>query len=425
MTKITTRLRRHPLIDLLFTIKGNPRVCVFIEPLWGIPNSLIAPFTAVYMRAMGISDLQIGLAISLAFVVQVFCAFFGGIIADRLGRKNTTMLGDVIGWVIPCLIWAGAKEYWHFALAMMLNGFEQVNQTAWVCLLIEDAPEKDVLNMWNWVSIAGLMAVFFSPLSGALISMYSLVAVMRVLYAVFGISMIIKCIITLRYTTETTQGLIRRRETAGLSILSQFKGYGRLVPEMIKNSGTMRVLVIMVVLSITAMVNNNFYSLYVTGALGIPENYLAYLPIIRAVVMLVFFFAVQNWMDRFRLKLPMSLGLILYILAQLVVIFSPPQNIVTLICYTLFEAIANGLVFPRKELMAAIFVDKQERARIIALLTTFMMAISAPFGWITGAMSKADGRLPFVLSLSLFMIALLTILTMKENPRAFEPPAEG
>ena len=83
---LLSRIRSHPLIHTLIALKGNPRVCVLIEPFWGIPNSLIAPFTAVYMRAMGVDNVQIGIALSAAMLAQVICAFFGGIIADKLGR---------------------------------------------------------------------------------------------------------------------------------------------------------------------------------------------------------------------------------------------------------------------------------------------------------------------------------------------------
>ena len=410
------RLRRHPLINLLFTLRGNPRTCVLIEPLWGIPNSLIAPFTAVYMRAMGVGDIEIGFALSAAMLTQVFCAFFGGVIADKLGRKTTTILGDFLGWAVPCAIWAGAQNYWFFLAAMVLNGFEQVNQTAWVCLLVEDAPEKDILNIWNWITIAGLLAVFFSPISGALIRSFSLVPVMRVLYGIYCVNMLIKCVITFRWTTETRQGKIRKKETKGVSVGKMLAGYWGLVPGILKNGGTLRVLVIMVVMNIAGMIGGNFYSLYATGGLGIPENYLAYFPIIRAGVMLLFFFVIQHKLDRFRTKIPMSAGLLLYMACQLLLIFSPKHNTIPLILYTLLEAVAFGLVYPRKELMTAVFVDKQERARIVALLTTLTIAIASPFGGIAGALSKLDGRFPFILSLALFVMALVVIMTMKQDP---------
>lgn len=418
-----TKIRNHPLVDLLFTLKGNPKVCVLIEPLWGIPNSLIAPFTAVYMRALGVSNLQIGFALSASMFAQVFFAFFGGIIADKLGRKRTTILGDFFGWVVPCAIWAVAQNYWFFLAAMVINCFEQINQTAWVCLLVEDAPQKSVLNIWNWILIAGLVAVFFSPISGALIVSFSLIPVMRVLYAIFSLNMLIKCFITYHWATETKQGKIRKAETKGVSIRKMISEYWKIFPFIFKNHGTVCTLAIMVVISITSMVSGNFYSLYATGNLGIPENYLAYFPIIRAIIMLLFF-GIQHKLERFRTKSPMLTGLTLYICSQTLLILSPTNTVIPLLLYTFLEAVAFALVYPRKELMTAVFVDKSERARIMALLTTMTIAVAMPFGGITGALSKMDERLPFVLNLVLFIFAAGVIIAMRENPGA-AAEAEG
>ena len=44
-----SRLREHPLSLVLAGNKGNPRTLVLIEPLWGIPYNLIAPFATLYM----------------------------------------------------------------------------------------------------------------------------------------------------------------------------------------------------------------------------------------------------------------------------------------------------------------------------------------------------------------------------------------
>ena len=89
-------LKAHPLLRVLADNRGNPRTLVLIEPLWGIPYNLISPFATLYMYTQGITDLQIGLILSITMVVQVLLSFFGGILSDKLGRKLTTM-GSIPG----------------------------------------------------------------------------------------------------------------------------------------------------------------------------------------------------------------------------------------------------------------------------------------------------------------------------------------
>ena len=35
--KLPTWFKQHPLISTLVNLEGNPRACVYTEPLWGIP----------------------------------------------------------------------------------------------------------------------------------------------------------------------------------------------------------------------------------------------------------------------------------------------------------------------------------------------------------------------------------------------------
>ena len=163
-------LKMHPLLRVLADNRGNPRTLVLIEPLWGIPYNLIAPFATLYMYTQGVADVQIGLILSVTMVVQVLFSFFGGILSDKLGRKFTTMMGDFFGWALACLVWAVSNNFWLFLAAALLNCFEQINQTAWYCLLIEDAHPKDLVGLYTWVNIGGLVAVFFAPLSGLFVS---------------------------------------------------------------------------------------------------------------------------------------------------------------------------------------------------------------------------------------------------------------
>ena len=70
-------LNTHPLLRVLADNGGNPRTLILIEPLWGIPYNLIAPFATLYMYTQGITDVQIGLILSIAMVFQVLFYFIG------------------------------------------------------------------------------------------------------------------------------------------------------------------------------------------------------------------------------------------------------------------------------------------------------------------------------------------------------------
>ena len=67
--------------------------------------------------------------------------------------------------------------------------------------------------------------------------------------------------------------------------------------------------------------------------------------------------------------------------------------------YIFFEAIANAFVIPRKESLLFLYVDKQERARVYAMLHVIALAITSPFGTVMGAMSDISRLYPFLFAI--------------------------
>jgi MFS family permease len=408
------RLKAHPLLQVLADNRGNPRTLVLIEPLWGIPYNLISPFATLYMYTQGVTDVQIGLILSVTMVVQVLFSFFGGILSDKLGRKFTTMMGDFFGWVLACLVWAVSNNFWLFLAAAVLNCFEQINQTAWYCLLIEDAHPKDLVGIYTWVNIGGLVAIFFAPLSGLFVGLYSIVPVVRVLYFLFALTMMIKTFITFRYCHETKQGKIRRAETRGVSIPHMLGEYRQLIPSLLKNKSVLKAVAVSVILYVTNMVSINFFGLYVTQRLGLSENFLALFPILNAAVMLIFMVGIQHRMNATKFRVPLWTGLALYAVAALVLIFSPVGSLGFVLLYVFVAAVAAALVNPRKDALLQLNITPQERARLNALIMASTVALSSPFGYLAGWLSSIDRRLPFALTLLLFVTAMFVICRIQE-----------
>ena len=419
-TQKIEKLQKHPLIELLKNNKGNPRTLILMEPLWGIPYNLITPFATLYMYSQGVTDVQIGLILSIAMFVQVFFSFFGGIITDKMGRKFTTMMGDFFGWSVACLIWSISGNFWFFLIAVLFNSFEQINQTAWYCLLIEDAEPKDLLGIYTWVNIGGLIAIFFAPISGLLINSFTVVPVIRVLYMVFAVNMLIKVVVTFRYCKETRQGKIRMAETKDTSVLQMLYEYKDLIPKVLKNKEIMKVLIVSVILYITNLVSTNFFSLYVTQRLGIASRYLAFFPILNAAVMLIFMVGIQHRLEFVKFRIPMWIGLVLYAVATILLILTPMGNMLFIIIYVFVVAVAGSLVMPRKDALIQLSINPEERARINALIMSFTIAFSSPFGYFAGWLSSVDRRLPFMFTFALFIVAIIIVGRIRDPKFAKE-----
>lgn len=411
-------IRQHPLMQLLKNNRGNPRTLILMEPLWGIPFNLIAPFTTLFMYLQGVTDRQIGLLLSLATLMQVFFSFTGGMITDRLGRKVGTMIGDFIGWAIPCFIWMVSNNFWLFLLALAVNSIEQIGATAWTCLLVEDAEEKDMFGIFTWVNIGGLVAVFFAPLAGIFIQHYSLIPVMRVLYGTFAVSATIKTIITYLYCRETKQGEVRMAETKETSVGATLKDYKTLVVKMLKNNNVKKVVSMNVITRATMLISSTFFGLYMTRALNIPESYLAFFPILNAAVMLAFMVGLQRRLEIIKFRWALWIGLILLITGHALLILMAPGIVPLVALYILILAIAHALIHPRQGALLQLTLDVNERARMNAVINAVSLIFLAPFGYIAGFISSIDQRLPFVLSICLFLIAILIVKCIEEPKKS-------
>ena len=128
------------------------------------------------------------------------------------------------------------------------------------------------MGIYTWVNIGGLVAIFFAPLSGLFVSSYSVVPVVRVLYALFSLTMVTKTFITFKFCHETKQGKIRRAETKGVSVFHMLGEYRQLIPLLLKDKGVLKAVAVSVILYITNIVSTNFFSLYVTQRLGLSET---------------------------------------------------------------------------------------------------------------------------------------------------------
>ncbi|MDC7235974.1 MAG: MFS transporter [Spirochaetales bacterium] len=398
------------LFNTLTHLKGNPKACVFTEPLWGIPFNLYAPFATVYMYALGVFDAQIGMILSIGMIFQVIAAVGGGIVTDKLGRRLTTLIFDLISWSIPALLWAFAQNFWWFFAAVIFNSAWQITNNSWNCLLVEDCDESLLVNVYTWVHISGLIAVFFSPISAYFVEHFTMVKTVRVLYLFTFVSMTLKFLILFRYTTETEMGIQRRRETAGIPVRKMILDYRHVVSGILKTPHTLFLIAFLVLFNIGSMVSANFFGLYITQNLDIQEHFLAIFPMVRAVIILLFMLLLQDRFNRFPFKLMIGLGLFLYFTANLLLIVVPDGNLYYLFLYAVLEAFAYTLVNPRRDSMLVWFVDKEERARVNGVIYVLMIGFTIPFGWISGLLSSVNRILPFILNMTVYLGCMIIVL---------------
>jgi MFS family permease len=400
-------LKNHSLITALKNLRGNPRGCVYPEVLWGIPFNLYSPYISVYMLALGLSDKQIGLTVSVSWGLQVILALLSGTVTDKLGRRLTTLIFDIISWSIPALISALAQDFWYFLIAGIINSIWRITHNSWSCLLVEDAEPEQLADIYTWIYIANMIVGFIAPLAGLLISKFSLVPTMRGLYLFAAVMFTVKAVVTYLLTEETRQGKIRLEQTRGQSLWSALSEYPVILRDLLHAPQTLYTVGIMLVLSISNLIVGSFWSIIVTEKLHVPPQDLSLFPFVRSAIILSFFFFVMPRINRLHFKLPLVIGFLGFIASQVILVTAPVRGYGFLFLSVLLEACSYAVVSPLVDRMTVLTIEPQERARILSIVFVIVILFSSPFGWIAGTLSSIDKDLPFLLNIALSAVGAI------------------
>jgi len=398
-------IAKHPLFRTLRELKGNPRVTVLTEPMFGIPFNLFSPFLSVYMLALGVTDQGIGTIASLGLVFQIFSALLSGVIVDKFGRRLTLFVADLVSWSVPCMLWATAQDSRFFFVAAALNGLFRISHTAWTCLMVEDAEERHLVHIWTWITLFGIASAFFTPLGGWFVAHFGLVPAMRGLLLFGCLMLTLKALVLYLYSRETVRGQQRREETRHRSWLSLLGEYRSVFVQLLHARPILAALSLMVITNIYNTVNGSFWGVLFTTKLGFAESHISLYMMLRSLIIAMCFFLIGPRLTTLQhFRLPLWIGFAASFVSQLLLVVMPPHTVPLLVTSVILEAVAAALVGPMIESLLAMAMESHERARISAIVYVALLVFTAPFGWIAGQLSAIDRSLPFVLNMGLFVI---------------------
>ena len=403
-------LQKNQLLRTLFELRGNPRVCVYTEPMWGLSMNLCLPYATVYMLAFGMNDTQVGIITSIYMFSQMIFAFLSGAIIDKMGRRKSTMVFDFLSWSIPCLIWAFSRNFWFFVVAALFNGMMKITTVSWDCLLIEDAPKDKITHIYSLVIISGNLSALFAPISSFLVAKLTLAPAIRILYINAFIVMTAKILILYRFSTETAVGEIRRRATESKTWGEMLRGYRSAVQKIRNSKGTMFAIVTSILVEIITMIGMTFWQIIASRRIGIPDALLPVFPMAKNVISILLFFTVISRLNQKKLRWPLYGGFISSVIGCLLLISITGTSVwgyVILSASLIFESLGMAVLNTLRESLVAIHADPEERSVIMSLLQTAVMLVSIPFGYIGGMLSDISKVFPFVLSIVLSLLGIL------------------
>ena len=406
MKKIKSFLSRNLLLRTLPLLRGNPRACLYLEPFWGLPYNLYAPFVSVYMAALGMTPVQIGFVSTVFFASQMVFALLSGPLTDKLGRRKCTLIFDCISWSIPTFLWMCAQNYAWFIVAALFNGVWRVTENSWDLLLIEDAPEDQLVTLYSISHIAGLLAGFVTPLAYIFVQKFGLVPTVRVLYGFACVMMTFKFVTLYFWSKETKVGEKRMQECKNESIFASVRGSLKVLKTMIHNRRIVRVVIFMACFAALKNVNDTFWPLLVRDKLLIAEENLSIFSTVKSLMMLACYFIITPHLHADRFHHPLRIGLMLFLLEQVLMLLIRPGMYAAIILGVMLEAVALSMLNPLMQSVQVAAMDVNERARMMGLSFALSMLVTSPVGTLAGVMSEINRALPLCMNLVFIAVCL-------------------
>ncbi len=406
------------MLRTLVSLRGNPRACLYTEPLWGIPYNLYAPFVAVFMTALGMDTVQIGLVSTVAMLSQMVWAPLSGVLTDKLGRRKTTLIFDIVSWSIPALLWMWAQSFVWFLVAAVFNGAWRVTETSWNLLLVEDAEDRQLVNLFSITSIAGLIAGFVAPIAYFFVQRYGVTPTMRVLYLITFVMMTTKFVSLYFLTKETAVGVRRMEQTKNVPLLRSLAGSGKVLRQMLHTPAIVYTVGLIACFTGIRSVTDSFWPILVTQQLGVAAENLSIFSTVKSLLMLACYFLLVPRLSVGRFRPALLVGFSLLMAESVMMLLMPPGALWAVVLSVVLDALALSMLSPLTSSIQMLVIDKEERARMLGLLYVLCLLLTSPLGTLGGLLAKIDRALPFVLTAVLVACgAALSCLIWREKQR--------
>jgi MFS transporter, DHA1 family, tetracycline resistance protein len=401
------RLRHNFLI--LTSFKGNAKACLIVEPLWGIPYNLYIAYTSLYMMALGCSAKQIGVIAAVGLTCEMLFASVGGVITDRLGRKRTSLIFDLIAWSIPTLLWAFAQGFEHFLIAAMINALVRIVVTSWTCLLIEDALPRRRVHIYTWIFVAGALAGFFAPIAGVIVDHAGLIPAVRGLYLFAFASMTTMFLLRNRLTHETAMGRQKMAAVKSMRLRDLVFEYKVVFGILKRKPAILLAFLVLILSSIQLIYGRTFLSILLKETLDFPIALISLVPALASAAKMIVLVFVLPGMSRLKPSKAIMYGFAISAAGVAVIAGSPIGRILPALIGVVLEAAGFAIILPFAESMLANALVDEHRAKILSLFHTVSNGIIAPFGYLGGVLTTASPRFPFLLVLGTLVLRFVLV----------------
>jgi len=387
-----------------------------VEPLWALFGGVIFYFAPLYMKELGLTDIEMGLVNSTGFLFSFLFFILAGPFTNKYGRRLTSLLWDCVSWSISMVIWAFAQSFLWFLAAVLFNSAVRVVMVSWNLLLTEDAREDQRVKVYGIVNLIGSAGGFVTLAAGLIITAFGVVPTMRVTYLLGAVFMTTMFFLRFFLTTETENGERIRKKSRTIPL---FKLVAEQMTSLVRAARDRHFFVLAAIYLIATSIQSFtfFQILYLKDNLGYSTAELSVVPAVNSLLSIFLFAFVLPRVPKSAERLGLFLGFLICVFSGLAFLFLGKGMLFVVLFIQGLGSAAFLLLSTYRDSVFMNSVPHEQRAELFGLVNMLAMLLSIPTGALAGWLFSFKPRSPFIAVVALFALGAIAAFRLMSRHR--------
>ncbi|MCG2886598.1 MAG: MFS transporter [Vulcanisaeta sp.] len=382
-------------------MSGNVGVLLLTWFLYAIGNSITMPYLSIYMKMLGASPIDIGIAYSVATAAQLIMMMPGGYLTDTIGRRRSIVVGTWI-MTVTLFLMAIPPNWQVLVMIYALSSAAAFYQPALLALLLDSLPPSRYASGILITSVIPQIPwLILPPVGGFLISKYGLLGI-RIAYLISAFISLVVALIR-QYLIKETLNNVKGR----VSIRETLRSYYLLRSITKLPASLLRVYITMLILFMALMPMNTLLPIYVVYKMNLNTTYWGYLVSLSNAAYVVINLVLTFYVDKLRNEL-VPLGVAIMATGSALGLFSNLPSIAT---YLILLQVGSQLVITALQSRVGYLVGTNRRGHSIGLLIIFQLLGQTIGSYLSGELYRLSTSslflMPLLLSITIMIINLL------------------
>jgi MFS family permease len=403
--------------EVISTWGHNSKVLALTEIFWSLPMSWVYFYRPIFLRNLGLTNVEIGLIFSTLSFYNVVLPFFGSILASKLGKKRAFMLCDSVGWTLALINWIISKSFIHVMIAISFEGLIWTTASVWETLLVEDTKPEFRASVYSFVSLMYTIGSLATPVAGILIGLFGVDFGNRILLSIALLSLIIMFI--LRWTL-LHEGKERLNNERGMKVHANLKEYEKAIQMILHSKPLLIILITSMLGSVYYIATSDYLPLFLVDekGLNLTASLASVIPLLSSsVTLLLLLFYVSKLRNKEQHLLALTIGYASGFVSYFLLVTFTRNSLFVAFLFSIFNGLYSSVSFSVSRTFLNNEIDEIDSdARIsilsIVAISTNMANVLTPM--LLGFLYSLDPRFPFFLVVIAMLINLFLVQSIKK-----------